>query len=414
MDYVTCGTGSYFDFDAIIPPSLYEQRLGEPFAAALKAVVRNAVVQAESHIRTPAAAEAVLAAGHADMVSIVRGQIADPHLVAKARAGHADEVRPCISCNQLCWGRRSRDYWISCLINPSAGREFEWGGDRFEPARVPRSVLVVGGGPAGLEAARVAAERGHRVTLVEAAPRLGGQFRLAGLQPSRGQILDLSPGTSGSLAPPRRRGPARRGDGAADVAAAVPTRSSWRPAHARRARASSARCRWSTGCPEWTRPTSSSIHAVLDGTADARTARARARRSRRLARPRDGAPPGRARPRGHARSPSAPVVARRPLPQRRRRPTCASATRWRVVAGSRRPPSSAGATASRRSRSTLTGEQTADRGRHARHRRDAGRGDRPGGGSARPGAAVHAIGDCVAPRRASLAFLEGRELALRL
>ena len=134
MDYVTCGTGSYFSFEAIIPPSLYEQRLGEPFAAALKAAVRHAVVQAESHIRTPAAAEAVLAAGHADMVSIVRGQIADPHLVAKARAGHADQVRPCISCNQLCWGRRSRDYWISCLINPSAGREFEWGGDRFEPS----------------------------------------------------------------------------------------------------------------------------------------------------------------------------------------------------------------------------------------------------------------------------------------
>src|SRR6478735_5624597 len=111
MDYVTCGTGSYFAFEAIIPPSLYEQRLGEPFAAALKGAVRHAAVQAESHIRTPAAAEAVLAAGHADLVSIVRGQIADPHLVAKARAGRTDEVRPCISCNQLCWGRRSRDYW---------------------------------------------------------------------------------------------------------------------------------------------------------------------------------------------------------------------------------------------------------------------------------------------------------------
>jgi 2,4-dienoyl-CoA reductase-like NADH-dependent reductase (Old Yellow Enzyme family) len=190
MDYVTCGTGSYFDFHSLMPTSLYPARLGESAAAALKAVVRNAVVQAESHIRTPAGAEAVLAAGHADMVSIVRGQIADPHLVAKARAGHPERVRPCISCNQLCWGRRSRDYWISCLVNPSVGREAPWGGDRFEPTEQPGRVLVVGGGPAGLEAARVSAERGHDVVLVEASAELGGQWRFAGHQPSRSQVLD--------------------------------------------------------------------------------------------------------------------------------------------------------------------------------------------------------------------------------
>ncbi|MEZ5868733.1 MAG: FAD-dependent oxidoreductase [Defluviimonas denitrificans] len=91
----------------------------------------------------------------------------------------------------MCWGRRSRDYWISCLINPSAGREFEWGGDRFTPAAKPRHIVVVGAGPAGLEAARAAAERGHRVDLFEAQPRIGGQFRLAGEQPRRAQILDL-------------------------------------------------------------------------------------------------------------------------------------------------------------------------------------------------------------------------------
>ncbi len=191
MDYVTCGTGSYFDFYPIIPVSLYEAQLGVPFAAELKRVVSHALVQAESHIRTPAAAEAVLAAGQADMVSIVRGQIADPHLVAKARHDRADEVRPCISCNQLCWGRRSRDYWISCLVNPSTGREATWGGDRPAPAPTQRTILVVGAGPAGLEAARVAAERGHDVTLLEASDQLGGQFRLAGRQPSRDQITDL-------------------------------------------------------------------------------------------------------------------------------------------------------------------------------------------------------------------------------
>jgi hypothetical protein len=190
MDYVTCGTGSYFDFAPLMPTSLYPARLGEPFAAALKAVTNHAVVQAESHIRTASAAEDVLAAGHADMVSIVRGQIADPHLVAKARTGREGEVRPCISCNQLCWGRRSRDYWISCLVNPSTGREHEWGGDRFTPATTRRKVLVVGGGPAGLEAARVAAERGHRVLLREADEELGGQWRLAGRQPTRSQVLD--------------------------------------------------------------------------------------------------------------------------------------------------------------------------------------------------------------------------------
>jgi 2,4-dienoyl-CoA reductase-like NADH-dependent reductase (Old Yellow Enzyme family)/thioredoxin reductase len=190
MDYVTCGTGSYFDFHPLMPTSLYPARLGESAAAVLKEVVHNAVVQAESHIRTPVDAEAVLASGHADMVSIVRGQIADPHLVAKARAGHPERVRPCISCNQLCWGRRSRDYWISCLVNPSVGREWQWGGDRLIATTEPRRLLVVGGGPGGLEAARVSAERGHQVVLVEATAELGGQWRLAGHQPSRSQVLD--------------------------------------------------------------------------------------------------------------------------------------------------------------------------------------------------------------------------------
>ena len=191
IDYISCGTGGYFNFAELMPTFAFADKLGAPYAEALKKVVRYALVQAESHIRTPENADYVVASGQADMVSIVRGQIADPHLANKAKEGRADEVRGCISCNQMCWGRRSRDYWISCLVNPSAGREFEWGGDRFTPAAQPQTVLVVGGGPAGLEAARVAAERGHRVTLAEAGPKLGGSFRLAGLQPRRSQILEL-------------------------------------------------------------------------------------------------------------------------------------------------------------------------------------------------------------------------------
>lgn len=191
VDYVTCGAGSYLDFGRIIPPFTEPDTLTVPITAQLKDVVSHAKITAEAGIRTPDIGEQVISAGSADLVSVVRGQIADPHLAAKTMRGQTDRIRPCLSCNQMCWGRRSRDYWISCLINPSAGREFEWGGDRFTAAETPKRVLVVGAGPAGLEAARGAAERGHSVILAEAMPQIGGQFRLAGLQPRRAQILDF-------------------------------------------------------------------------------------------------------------------------------------------------------------------------------------------------------------------------------
>ncbi len=191
VDYVTVGSGSYLEFEAIIPPFTHAEKLTTPLTAQLKGLLQHAVVTSEAGVRTPENGEAIIASGEADLVSIVRGQIADPHLARKVAEGRAEDVRGCISCNQMCWGRRSRDYWISCLINPSAGREFEWGGDRFTPAAEAKDVLVVGAGPAGLEAARVAAERGHRVEIVEALPVIGGQFKLAGMQPRRGQILEL-------------------------------------------------------------------------------------------------------------------------------------------------------------------------------------------------------------------------------
>ncbi|HMO08354.1 MAG TPA: FAD-dependent oxidoreductase [Paracoccaceae bacterium] len=191
VDYITCGHGGYLDFERLMPTFLFAEKLTAPVTEHIRGVVRHARVTSEAHVRTPENAEAIIASGQADLVSIVRGQIADPHLARKTAEGRAEDVRGCISCNQMCWGRRSRDYWISCLINPGVGREWEWGGEPYPPAGVPRSVLVVGAGPAGLEAARVAAERGHRVEIAEAAPQIGGQFRLAGMQPRRGQIGDL-------------------------------------------------------------------------------------------------------------------------------------------------------------------------------------------------------------------------------
>ena len=191
VDYVTCGYGSYLDFEGIIPAFTSGEKLTTPLTTQLKALVKHARITSEAGIRTPDNAETIIASGEADLVSIVRGQIADPHLARKTTEGRAHDIRGCISCNQMCWGRRSRDYWISCLINPSVGREWEWGGDRFAPAETVKNVLIVGGGPAGLEAARAAAERGHHIEIVEALPVIGGQFRLAGLQPRRAQILDL-------------------------------------------------------------------------------------------------------------------------------------------------------------------------------------------------------------------------------
>jgi 2,4-dienoyl-CoA reductase-like NADH-dependent reductase (Old Yellow Enzyme family)/thioredoxin reductase len=189
VDYFSCGTGSYLNqFSKIVPSFHYAMFLGTDDAAKFKEVVKHARVTAEARVKTPENAEKVIAEGKADMVSIVRGQIADPHLANKAKEGRPEDIRPCISCNQLCLGRRLRDYWVSCISNPSVAREYQWDGDSTPPTSKPRHVLVVGGGPAGLEVARVAAARGHRVTLVEKTAELGGQFRLAAGQPERGEI----------------------------------------------------------------------------------------------------------------------------------------------------------------------------------------------------------------------------------
>ena len=191
FDYMPIKTGSYYDWARVMPSFLYDTMQGPPLAAAIRSVVKHALIQTESLVRTPANAERAIAEGWADMVSLVRAQIADPHLANKAAEDRPEDIRPCITCNQVCVGRRFRDYWLSCLVNPAVGRESEWGGHRSDSAAPPRRVLVIGAGPGGLETARVAAERGHAVTLVDRNERIGGQFRLAATQPKRGEVAEL-------------------------------------------------------------------------------------------------------------------------------------------------------------------------------------------------------------------------------
>jgi 2,4-dienoyl-CoA reductase (NADPH2) len=129
-----------------------------------------------NRINTPQVAEDVLAEGCADMVSMARPFLADPDFVAKAMAGRAAQIAPCIACNQACLDHTFSGKLTSCLVNPRACHETEL---RYDPVVEPKTVAVVGAGPAGLSAAMFAAERGHRVVLFEASGQIGGQLNIA-------------------------------------------------------------------------------------------------------------------------------------------------------------------------------------------------------------------------------------------
>ncbi|QOW19978.1 NADPH-dependent 2,4-dienoyl-CoA reductase [Lysobacter ciconiae] len=133
-------------------------------------------VIATNRINMPETAERILAGGEADMVSMARPLLADPQWVAKARTRRSDEINTCIACNQACLDHVFANRRASCLVNPRACAETEL---RYTPTASSQRIAVVGAGPAGLACATVAAQRGHRVTLFEAASRIGGQFNLA-------------------------------------------------------------------------------------------------------------------------------------------------------------------------------------------------------------------------------------------
>ncbi|RXZ44594.1 NADPH-dependent 2,4-dienoyl-CoA reductase [Crenobacter cavernae] len=129
-----------------------------------------------NRINTPEVAEALLAEGSADMVSMARPFLADPAFVAKAAAGKPEAINTCIGCNQACLDQIFQGRLTSCLVNPFACRETEL---KVEPAVTKKSIAVVGAGPAGLAFSCTAAERGHAVTLFDAADQIGGQFNIA-------------------------------------------------------------------------------------------------------------------------------------------------------------------------------------------------------------------------------------------
>jgi len=192
LDYFNVTAGSMAGLGGsvhVVPPMAIETGYLASPAERLRHAITKPVFLA-GRINQPQIAEAILAAGQADMCGMTRALIADPEMPAKAEAGSFDDIRACIACNQACIGHLQAGTPISCIQHPETGREERFG--RTVPARRHMKVLVAGGGPAGMKAAAVSARRGHEVLLCEASPRLGGQTLLAQALPGRAEFGGLA------------------------------------------------------------------------------------------------------------------------------------------------------------------------------------------------------------------------------
>jgi len=179
VDYLVVVRGSIYSVPATRPDLHTEPGFGIELCRQVRDAVSGRVpVILQGSVVDPAAAGRALADGVADLVEMTRAQIADPDLVARLRAGQPERIRPCMLCNQACMVRDNRNPVVSCVVEPRSGHELDEA-DVSGMDQDPSTVLVVGGGPAGLEAARVLAERGHRVRLAERGPALGGMLAAA-------------------------------------------------------------------------------------------------------------------------------------------------------------------------------------------------------------------------------------------
>jgi len=191
VDYFNVSSGTYYTPYIFTPPMLLPHGFRAYLAAEIKRVV-DVPVFTVGRIKDPLLAEKILADGQADMVGMTRAQIADPELANKAKEGRLDDIRPCLGCNQGCISRLYNQRAVTCLGNPAAGRE-EWLGiGSIKPADKRKNVVIIGGGPAGMEAARVAALRKHNVQIFEEKDQLGGQVNLLAKVPIRAEFADLT------------------------------------------------------------------------------------------------------------------------------------------------------------------------------------------------------------------------------
>jgi 2,4-dienoyl-CoA reductase-like NADH-dependent reductase (Old Yellow Enzyme family)/thioredoxin reductase len=191
VDALSVSAGIYESepwYSRIFPVMGMPEGCNVPLAEEIKKVTGVPVIVA-GKLGDPAVAEQVVRDGKADMIAVGRGLLADPGWANKASEGRVEDICPCIYCNDGCCGSMSNFWRVACVVNPALGREKDY---RVRPARTAKRVLVVGGGPGGMEAARIAALRGHDVTLHEKGKALGGQLKAASVPGFKKPIGDLA------------------------------------------------------------------------------------------------------------------------------------------------------------------------------------------------------------------------------